>query len=81
MVGRNFLTIVICIMLCLIGTSMFFFCLGLDDAQKRPVETVDNSVDNSVECEHDWVVSSEYSWYRNAYRIISKCSKCGKVVK
>ena len=78
MVGRNFLTIVICIMLCLIGTSMFFFCLGLDDAQKRPVETVDNSVEN---CEHDWVTASEYSWYRNAYRIISKCSKCGKVVK
>ena len=82
MVGRNFLTIVICVMLCLIGTAMFFFCLGLDDAQKRPVENCVETVDNSVEnCEHDWVVASEYSWYRNAYRIISKCSKCGKVVK
>ena len=82
MVGRNFLTIVICVMLCLIGTAMFFFCLGLDDAQKRPVENYVETVDNSVEnCEHDWVITSEYSWYRGQYRTISKCSKCGKVVR
>lgn len=78
MVGKNFLTIVICVMLCLIGTAMFFFLLGLDDAQKRPVETVDNSVEN---CEHDWVISSEYSVWGRGYRTVSKCSKCGKVVK
>lgn len=33
------------------------------------------------ECEHDWVVCSEWSYMRCCYKTVSKCSKCGKVVK
>ena len=33
------------------------------------------------ECEHDWAISSKYSWLTSSYRTVSKCSKCGKVVK
>lgn len=32
------------------------------------------------ECEHDWVVTSEYNFIFNSYKTISKCSKCGKKV-
>ena len=32
-------------------------------------------------CEHEWVITSEYSFWFNSYRTVSKCSKCGKVVK
>lgn len=77
---ESFVTICICVMLCVLGVGFMLFVLELDKmtVNKVTVETVDNSVEN---CEHDWVVASEYSWYRNAYRVISKCSKCGKVVK
>lgn len=77
---ESFVTICICIMLCVIGVGFMLFVLELDK-----VTVVENSVENSVEsvdnCEHDWVITSEYSWYRGQYRTISKCSKCGKVVK
>lgn len=33
-----------------------------------------------TECDHDWVTVSEYSFWANSYKIVSKCSKCGKVV-
>lgn len=37
---------------------------------------------NGVEtCEHDWVVCSKYVFWTNRYKIINKCSKCGKIVE
>lgn len=76
---EGFLVVIICIMLCLTGVAFMFFALGLHD---RTVETVDKTVDKSeVVCEHDWVLTSEYVWLTGGYRNISKCSKCGKVVK
>ena len=41
------------------------------DTERKPV----------VECEHDWVVTSKYSFWTESYKTISKCSKCGKVVE
>lgn len=45
--------------------------------------TEQNGIENQIiqECEHDWVVTSEYSWIFESYRTVSKCSKCGKVVR
>lgn len=77
---ESFLTVVICTMLCLMGIAFMFFALGLHEQTVKPVETVDNSVEK-VECDHDWVITSEYVWYRSQYRNVSKCSKCGEVVK
>lgn len=72
---EGFVTICVCVMLFLMGIGFMFFAFGLHEATvDNPVETVDN-------CEHDWVVSSEYSVWGRGYRTISKCSKCGKVVK
>ena len=76
---QSFLTIIICVMMCLIVVAMMFFVLGLHD---RTVESVDKPVDKSeIVCEHDWVAGSQYSYWTNIYRTVSKCSKCGKVVK
>ena len=45
-------------------------------AETNGVET------NGVEtCEHDWVVCSKYVFWTNSYKIINKCSKCGKIVE
>lgn len=76
---EGFLTVMIIIMLCLMSVAFMFFALGLHD---RTVESVDKPVDKSeVVCEHDWVMGSEYSFWTSSYRTVSKCSKCGKVVK
>lgn len=73
---ESFVTICICVMLCVLGVGFMLFVLELNKV--TVVETVDNSVEN---CEHDWVVSSEYSVWGRGYRTVSKCSKCGRVVK
>lgn len=31
-------------------------------------------------CQHVFVVSSEYNWWFNQYRTISRCAKCGIVM-
>lgn len=81
---KGFVTFCICVMLCLLGFGFMFFALGLNEQTVepvKPVETVEKPVENSVVCEHDWVVTSEYVWYRSQYRNVSKCSKCGEVVR
>lgn len=73
---EGFVTICLCLFLVALGFGFMYFVLELDKVTvvENYVETVDN-------CEHDWVVSSEYSVLGRGYRTVSKCSKCGKVVK
>ena len=81
---EDFVTICICVVLCLLGFGFMFFALGLNEKTVepvKPVETVEKPVEKPVVCEHDWVVTSEYVWYRSQYRNVSKCSKCGEVVR
>lgn len=75
---EGIVTIMVCCFLCLLGFGFMFFVLQLD---KQTVAPVDNSVETVDNCEHDWVLTSEYVWLRQQYRNVSKCSKCGKVVK
>lgn len=72
---KGFVTICVCVMLLLLGFGFMFFALGLHKATvDNPVETVDN-------CEHDWVVVSEYHFWTQSWRNVSKCSRCGEIVK
>lgn len=41
-------------------------------------ETVNTEIEN---CEHDFVITSKYDFWRSSYKTISKCTKCGKVVE
>ena len=75
-----FVTICICVMLCVLGVGFMLFVLELDKMTVNKVN-VDNSVETVENCEHDWVLTSEYVWHRSQYRNVSKCSKCGRVVK
>ena len=75
---EDFVTICICVMLCLLGFGFMFFALG---SNEQTIQPVDNSVETVDNCEHDWVLTSEYVWLRQQYRNVSKCSICGKVVK
>lgn len=31
-------------------------------------------------CEHEFVITSQYNWFLKAYKTVSKCIKCGKVI-
>lgn len=35
---------------------------------------------NYESCQHVFVVSSEYNWWLQQYRTISRCAKCGVVI-
>lgn len=41
-------------------------------------ETASTKIEN---CEHDFVITSKYDFWGNSYKIISKCTKCGKIVE
>lgn len=43
-------------------------------------EKHENIINNMENCEHDWVVTSKYDFFRESYKTITKCSKCGKEV-
>lgn len=73
---EGFVTICLCLFLVALGFGFMYFVLELDK-----VTVVENSVETVDNCEHDWVLTSEYVWLRQQYRNVSKCSKCGKVVK
>lgn len=78
---ENILLVTITVILVLLATSIIFISMTIDAYNKLDaVETVDKPVEK-VECEHDWVITSKYSWFTGQYKNISKCSKCGKVVK
>ena len=34
-----------------------------------------------ADCDHDWVITSEFNLLWKSYRTVSKCSKCGKVIR
>ena len=41
-----------------------------------------NNTENKTEtCQHDWVITSRYSFFTNSYKTVSKCSKCGQIIE
>ena len=56
----------------------------LDTTENTTNIVKENIVTNNTteaKCEHDWVITSRYSFWADAYKTISKCSKCGKTVE
>lgn len=54
---------------------------NISKEQQDYVENQEALIVQNEECEHDWVITSEYDWIFSQYRTVSKCSKCGKVIK
>ena len=73
---ESFVTICLCLFLVALGFGFMYFVLELDK-----VTVVENSVETVDNCEHDWVVVSKYHFLTQSWRNISKCSRCGEVVK
>lgn len=48
--------------------------------EQNYIEQQEMIENQSIECEHDWVVTSKYNFFLNSYRTISKCSICGKEI-
>lgn len=45
-----------------------------------------NEYSNSIiqqeeNCQHDYVITSKWDYFKDCYKTISKCSKCGKEVE
>lgn len=76
------LKIFILIGIMIIGLLLLTGCMEADqnyiEEQKRLQEEQERIQE---ECQHDWTITSEYSFWTDSYRTISKCSKCGKVIK
>ena len=53
-------------------------CLGIYSKETEQ-KTITNKTQE--ECVHDWVVTSRHNILTKSYKMISKCSKCGKEVK
>lgn len=62
--------ITIIILLTIFGTMIYY----------QNSEQHENIVNNMENCEHDWVVTSKYDFFRESYKTITKCSKCRKEV-
>lgn len=63
-------------------TTMICFTIVLASiviaVNTNKTETINTEIEN---CEHDFVITSKYDFWRNSYKTISKCTKCGKVVE
>lgn len=48
----------------------------------KEINQQENTISKAQEeCEHDWVITSKYDYFRKSYKTISKCSKCGKEIE
>lgn len=70
------LTISLVVLLLLI-ISLFKYSGDL--AKERSTTNTVNTVQEN--CEHDWVIKSEYNWILKSYKTYSVCSKCGKEIR
>jgi len=87
--GITLITLVVIIIALLIMASSILVFMFREDGFKSNntnnniTEIIDNTqiINEQIECEHDWVVTSEYSFIFSGFKTVSKCSKCGKVIR
>ena len=53
---------------------MAIFCVGLFIFSGP----TDSGVEQSSNCDHEYITTSEYIWWLGSYRTFSKCVKCGE---
>ena len=55
------------------------FCAGIYVIGKYKLDRSTLNI-GDVNCQHVFVVSSEYNWVLEQYRTVSRCAKCGMVI-
>lgn len=73
------LTITIIVLIIIAGISIGMLLENVDTSEYK-----NNAIQRQKiqeDCQHDWVITSKYDYFRECYKTISKCSKCGKEVE
>ena len=73
------LIVTIIVLVILAGISVGIL-LGSTDISQHQNSIIQRQKEQE-DCEHDWVITSKYDYFRECYKTISKCSKCGKEVE
>lgn len=56
--------------------------ISIEMIMNTNINEYSNSIIQQEEnCQHEWVITSKYDYFRECYKTISKCSKCGKEVE
>lgn len=53
--------------------------IGIDLIMEKNMKYV-NETNIEEYCNHEFVITSKYDWYRESYKTISKCTKCEKEI-
>ena len=69
---------IIFIILIIIGA---IFCIGVNIQEGNKDKINSQTINNTENCEHEWVNVSRYNYWTGSYKIISKCTKCGKEIR
>lgn len=70
--------VIITLIVSIVGVTI---CLVFYSNQIELQNNENKIVQEECEQEHEWVITSKYDFWRNTYRTISKCSKCGKEIE
>jgi uncharacterized lipoprotein YajG len=52
-----------------------------ENKTENTTKTVTTQDNKPKTCQHDWVITSRYSFFTNSYKTVSKCSKCGQIIE
>ena len=77
--GISLISITITSIVVMIFLAIVIFLIGYKlTSNYQPID--ENTIKKQENCQHEWVITSKYDLIRDAYRTISKCSKCGKEI-
>ena len=65
----------------IIVSILVFAAIVIGKLSMNPKNEIDENIIKIQEnCQHDWVITSKYDLMRDAFKTISKCTKCGKEI-
>ena len=70
------LVVIIIILLILAGVTLEIIMPKITNENANTEPTV-----KQEHCQHEYVITSKWDFFRESYKTISKCSKCGKEVE
>ena len=74
--GITLVVLIVTIIVMIIIASVAI--VGCMDIKIENIDTQTQEINHN--CEHEWVITSEYDYMFGAFRTISKCAKCGSKI-